>query len=187
MIVLRAQPNPDHLAIAAIAGLVPRMTLVTQNVDDLHERAGSHDVIHLHGRLHRPFCFACKRPFEYPPGIPDEPEGGRRVAPPRCKCGGKIRPGVVWFGESLPESEWDAANEAVYHCDAFLCIGTSSLVQPAARLPHLAIQNGALTLQVNPNPTSLDERASLNLHGAAGKVLPFLLDKVWGWQNANIQ
>ena len=180
MKVLRAQPNPAHLAIAALAGLVPRLTLVTQNVDDLHERAGNHDVIHLHGRLHKPFCFACKRPYEYPAGIPDEPEGGRRIEPPRCRCGGRIRPGVVWFGESLPDIEWDVANDAAYRCDAFLCIGTSSLVQPAARLPHLAIQRGALVIQVNPNPTSLDDSASLNLHGAAGEVLPWLIDKVWG-------
>jgi NAD-dependent deacetylase len=180
MKVLRAQPNPAHLAIAALAVLVPRLTLVTQNVDDLHERAGNLDVIHLHGRLNKPFCIACKRPYEYPPGIPDEPEGGRHIEPPRCKCGGRIRPGVVWFGESLPDSEWDAANDAAYRCNAFLCIGTSSLVQPAARLPHLAIQHGALVIQVNPNPTSLDDRASLNLQGAAGEVLPWLLDKVWG-------
>lgn len=180
MKVLRAQPNPAHLAIAALADLVPHLTLVTQNVDDLHERAGTLDVIHLHGRLHKPFCFACKRPYQCPSGIPDEPEGGRRIEPPRCKCGGRIRPGVVWFGESLPEIEWDAANDAASRCDAFLCIGTSSLVQPAARLPHLAIQHGALTLQVNPNPTALDDRASHNLHGAAGEVLPWLLDKVWG-------
>jgi NAD-dependent deacetylase len=104
MKVLRAQPNPAHLAIAALAGLVPRLTVVTQNVDDLHERAGNLDVLHLHGRLHKPFCFACKRPYEFSPGIPDEPEGGRHIEPPRCKCGGRIRPGVVWFGESLQDS-----------------------------------------------------------------------------------
>ena len=184
MKVLHAMPNPAHLAIAALAGLVPRLTLVTQNVDDLHERAGSLDVLHLHGRLHKPFCFACKRPYEYPSGIPDEPEGGRHIEPPRCKCGGRIRPGVVWFGESLPDSEWDAANDAAYRCDAFLCIGTSSLVQPAARLPHLAIQRGAMVIQINPNPTTLDDSASINLHGTAGDVLPWLLDKVWGTAGA---
>lgn len=180
MKVMRAQPNPAHLAIASLTKLVQRLTLVTQNVDDLHERAGSLDVQHLHGRLHKPFCFACKRPYEYPPGIPNEPEGGRHVEPPRCRCGGRIRPGVVWFWESLPDIEWDVANDAAYHCDAFLCIGTSSLVQPAARLPFLAIQRGALTIQVNPNPTSLDGRANLDLHGAAGDVMPWLVNKVWG-------
>lgn len=181
MKVLRAQPNPAHLAIAALAKLVPRLTLITQNVDDLHERAGSPDALHLHGRLNKPFCFACRRPYTYPPGIPDEPEGGRHVEPPRCNhCGGRVRPGVVWFGETLPDIEWDAANDAAYNCDVFFCIGTSSLVQPAARLSHLAVKRGALVIQVNPNPTSLDVWTSLNLHGAAGEVLPWVLDQVWG-------
>jgi len=179
--VLRAQPNPAHFAIAALQGKVPRLTVVTQNVDDLHERAGSRDVIHLHGRLDRPFCFACRRPGEYPPGIPDEPEGGRHLEPPRCiHCGGRLRPGVVWFGEMLPEAEWDAAIAAVEACDAFLCIGTSSVVQPAASLTARAIRRGALTIQVNPNPTDLDERVSLNLSGPAGVVMPALVEKVWG-------
>ena len=179
--VLRARPNPAHRAIAALAGRVARLTVVTQNVDDLHERAGSRDVIHLHGRLDKPFCFACRRPGEYPPGIPDEPEGGRHLEPPRCiYCGGRLRPGVVWFGEMLPEVEWDAAIAAVDACDAFLCIGTSSVVQPAASLTTRAIRRGALTIQVNPNPTDLDASVSLTLSGPAGVVMPALVERVWG-------
>jgi NAD-dependent deacetylase len=182
MKVLRAQPNPAHLAIAKLTKLVPRFTLITQNVDDLHERAGSLDVLHLHGRLHQPFCFSCNQPYDYPPGIPDEPEGGRRVDPPKCRCGGLIRPGVVWFWESLPASEWNVAEDSASQCDAFLCIGTSSIVQPAARLPFLAIRHGAITVQINPNITSLDDRASLNLHGPAGEIVPSFIDQVWGAQ-----
>ena len=106
--VLLAQPNPAHSVIAELANRFPRLTLVTQNVDDLHERAGSYNPIHLHGSLHRPRCFVCARHYDYPSGIPDEPEGGRRLEPPRCtNCGGYIRPGVVWFGESLPEQVFD--------------------------------------------------------------------------------
>jgi NAD-dependent deacetylase len=180
MQILQARPNPAHLAIAALVNLVPRLTLVTQNVDDLHERAGNLDVIHLHGRINKPFCFACKRPYIFLPGIPDEPEGGRHLAPPRCKCGGMIRPGVVWSGESLPEIDWDAANDAAYHCDVFLCIGTSSSVKPAAKLPYIAFQRGATVIQVNPNSTALDGFSHLNLQGAAGEVLPYLFEKVWG-------
>jgi NAD-dependent deacetylase len=180
MKVMRAQPNPAHLAIAALATKVPRLTLVTQNVDDLHERAGSQNVLHLHGRLNNPFCFACRRPAVYPDQIPEEPEGGRHVEPPRCPCGGRIRPGVVWFGEALPEIEWNAANDAASRCDVFLCIGTSALVQPAARLTTMAIQRGAVTIQVNPNPTSLDNLVTLNLPGPAGQVLPELIEKIWG-------
>lgn len=182
MKILQAQPNLAHLAIASLANLVPKLTLITQNVDDLHERAGSRDVLHLHGRINKPFCFTCRRPHEYPLGIPDEPESGRRLDPPRCKrCGGKIRPGVVWFGESLPDTEWDTANDAAFRCDVFFCIGTSSIVQPAARLAYLAFQRGAIVIQINPNPTSLDNRASLNLHGPAGEVLPWLISKIPAW------
>lgn len=180
MQVMRARPNSAHLAITALATRVPRLTLVTQNVDDLHERAGSRDVLHLHGQLNRPICFACRRPAVYPDTIPDEPEGGRHVEPPRCSCGGRIRPGVVWFGEILPETEWGAANDAANHCDVFLCIGTSSVVQPAARLTMMAIKRGAITIQVNPNPTALDDRVSLNLSGQAGAVVPELVETAWG-------
>lgn len=181
MMVLRAQPNPAHQAIAALAGSMKRLTVITQNVDDLHERAGSPDVLHLHGRLAKPHCFACRRPYTYPPEIPEEPEGGRRIDPPRCnRCGGRIRPRVVWFGEMLPDIEWDAACNAAYNCQAFLCVGTSSLVQPAARLPSLASQRVAVTVQINPNPTALDGRVTLNLPGPAGIVLPALVNAVWG-------
>ena len=180
MKVLRAQPNPAHLAIAELEARVPRFTLVTQNVDNLHERAGSRDVLHLHGRLNKPFCFACRRPAVYPDGIPDEPDGGRRLDPPRCRCGGLIRPGVVWFGEMLPETEWDAANDAASRCDAFLCVGTSSLVQPAGSLTTMAVRRRAVTIQVNPNPTSLDGLVTLNLPGPAGQVLPDLVKTIWG-------
>ena len=183
MKVLRAQPNPAHLAIAMLETLVPRLTLVTQNVDDLHERAGSRDVLHLHGSINRPFCFVCRLPAIYPAGIPVEPDGGRRLEPPRCKCGGRIRPGVVWFGEPLPDNEWSAANDAANQCDVFLCIGTSSLVQPAARLPIVAIQRGVVTIQVNPNPTSLDDQVTINLPGPAGHVLPKLVETIWDVDN----
>lgn len=180
MNVLRAHHNPAHAAIAQLEANVSRFTLITQNVDDLHERAGSRDPLHLHGRLNVPHCFACKRKGTYPPGIPDEPEGGRRVEPLRCEyCGGRLRPGVVWFGESLPESEWDAANEAAWQCDVFITVGTSAVVQPAARLTTLAIQRGAITIQTNPNPTSLDQQVTLNLSGPAGEVLPALVREVW--------
>ena len=104
--ILAAQPNPAHWALAAMAGLVPQFTLITQNVDDLHERAGSDDVLHLHGQLSRPYCERCRRGFVHPAGIPDLPPDGARIDPPRCEaCDARIRPGVVWFGESLPANE----------------------------------------------------------------------------------
>jgi len=179
MIVMRAQPNPGHLAIARLASLVPQLTLVTQNVDDLHERAGSLDVLHLHGRINKPFCFDCRHPYEYPPGVPDEPDRGRRLAPPRCNhCNGNIRPGVVWFGDNLPAAEWKIAVDETLRCDVFICVGASLQVQPAAQLPFLASKHGALFIQINPNPISLNLQASINLNGTAGEVLPWLVETV---------
>lgn len=181
MQVLLAQPNPAHLAIAQMTMRYPALTLITQNVDDLHERAGSTSVIHLHGSLHRPHCLACRRPHALPSGIPDEPEGGRRLAPPRClHCGGPIRPGVVWFGENLPKAEWRAANKAAKDCDLFFSIGTSSLVHPVATLALEAAKHRACIVQINTQPTELDRVAHYNLVGKAGEILPALCREAFG-------
>ena len=178
--VLRALPNPAHIAIVELARHVPRLTVMTQNVDDLHERAGSCGVLHLHGSLHSPRCFACGRAYLLPPGILDEPEGWRRLRPPLCKhCGGAIRPGVVWFGESLPEDALDSAFAAARTCDLLFAIGTSGLVQPAARIPWLAKQAGAKVVQVNPMATALDEKCTWTLRGAAGAIIPSLLQSAF--------
>lgn len=177
MKVLQAKPNPAHFAIAELAQLTKKFTLITQNVDDLHERAGSVDVIHLHGSLHKPRCFACSRPYEFPVGIPDEPADGRKLEPPRCDhCNGRIRPGVVWFGEMMPELEWQKAEVAAKNCDLFICVGTSSVVYPAAELPIYAAKNGAKVVQVNPEITSLYKTADYNLLGKAGDILPKLIE-----------
>lgn len=183
MKIMQAQPNSAHLAIATLAKLVSELTVITQNIDDLHERAGSDGVLHLHGRINSPVCFRCRRPYEYPAGIPNEPEGGRQLEPPRCKtCNSKIRPGAVWFGESLPATEWSKAKKAVKNCEVFFCIGTSLIVQPAAQLVQLAIKHGALVIQINPNTTAQDNSINLNLHGPAGEVLPWLINQVPTWQ-----
>lgn len=178
--VLAAEPNPGHRALAAMARLVPQFTLITQNVDDLHERAGSRNVLHLHGELARPYCEACRGPHAFPPGVPQLPSGGAKIQPPRCTaCGARIRPGVVWFGESLPELPWLAAREAAKHCDVFLCCGTSSVVQPAASLTEIAIGAGAMTVQVNPNRTDVDDKVTITLRGPSGIVLPQLVAETW--------
>jgi len=175
MKVLQAQPNDAHHAIAAFARRRDA-SVVTQNVDDLHERAGSAVNAHLHGSLHRPRCFDCGRPGRYPAGTPAVADGGERVEPPLCdRCGGRLRPGVVWFGESLPETDWQRAMEAVAVADLVISIGTSSLVWPAAEIPRWAAQRGACVVQVNPRPTALDEVADYSLRGAAGRILPTLL------------
>lgn len=178
---LRARPNAAHLAIAELARHAPELIVVTQNVDDLHERAGSARVAHLHGSLHAPRCSACAAPHVFPGGMPDEPGEGRRVTPPACaQCGAPVRPGVVWFGESLPGDAWDAALRAAGQCDLLFSIGTSALVYPAAELPQRALAAGATVVQVNPAVTPLDRQAHCNLHGAAADVMPRLLAAGFG-------
>jgi NAD-dependent deacetylase len=180
MQVMRAAPNPGHLAIKECADRIPSLTLVTQNVDDLHERAGSDPVHHLHGRIAAPYCLGCRQAHVLPAAIPQEPDNGRRLPPPQClQCGGTVRPGVVWFGEMLPQHEWDLAARATSECDVFFCIGTSSLVYPAASLLPIAARAGAVTIQVNPAGTA-DAQLSFDLRGRSGVLLPELVRATWG-------
>lgn len=174
--VLRSAPNAAHRAIAELARHVPELLVVTQNVDDLHERAGSPRVEHLHGSLHAPRCSACGAAQAFADALPDEPREGRRIAPPACAhCGAPVRPGVVWFGESLPRDAWNAALQAAETCDLLLSIGTSALVYPAAELPQRALAAGAVVAQINPSATPLDAHAHHNLRGAAADLMPALL------------
>lgn len=178
---LRAQPNPAHLAIAELAARVPRLTLVTQNVDDLHERAGSREVIHLHGSLQAPRCFDCGQPQACPAVGPDAREEGRRLPPPRCTCcGGAVRPGVVWFGETLPEAELQRAFAAASECDLLLSIGTSGQVYPAAQVPRIALRSGARVVHINPQPVAACDPREHGLQGASGVLLPQLLRAAFG-------
>lgn len=180
MQVLQAQPNPAHQAIAELARHVPRLTLITQNVDDLHERAGSLDVIHLHGSLHTPRCFRCGKAPATSLGTPDEPEGGRRLEPPRClACEGPLRPGVVWFGESLPADALNAAYEAARDCDVLLSVGTSGVVYPAAEVPELAWRAGATVVHVNPQLQTSHREREFALVGPAGEQLPDLVNQAF--------
>jgi NAD-dependent deacetylase len=179
MSVMQAQPNEGHVAIATLQRRLKNLSLVTQNVDDLHERAGAHFVRHLHGTILQPRCASCGMPYQLPLEIPQEPQGGRRVEPPRCtRCAALVRPGVVWFGESLPRREWEAAERAARLCDVFFCVGTSGLVEPAASLVHIASENGAVTVQVNTEPTGLEDRLSYDLRGSAAVVFPELVRRL---------
>ncbi len=174
--VLNAVPNPAHRVIAELASRLPRVTLVTQNADDLHERAGSQGVIHLHGSLQTPRCFDCGERYGGLVRELDEPEEGRRLAPPRCaSCGGPVRPGVVWFGESMPEAALQQAFEAAAECDLLFSVGTSGLVYPAAQVPQIASRNGATVVHINPQPVAASKPREYSLPGAAGLVLPQLL------------
>lgn len=174
MKVMQAQPNPAHLALARLAERKPEMTLITQNVDDLHERAGSAEVIHLHGSLHKPRCFACAREPGTALAAPNEPEDGRVLEPPRCQhCGGRLRPGVVWFGEALPQAALASAFKAAQEAELLLIVGTSGMVYPAAELPEIARRAGANILHINPQ-LELKE-GDWGIAGLAGEVLPQLI------------
>ena len=145
-------------------------------MDDLHERAGSVGVLHLHCSLHSARCAACGQAYTFPPAIPDEPDGGRRLRPPRCnRCGGSVRPGVVWFDENFPVRELSLAFAAAGECDVLFAIGTSGLVQPAAGVPSFARRTGALVVQVNPVNNPQDNASTWSLQDEAGVVMPKLL------------
>ena len=166
-----AQPNPGHAALVQFQERFADFTLVTQNVDGLHARAGSRDVIELHGSIATTLCFDERIP------VTDFTDDGQNC--PRCPgCGAWLRPGVVWFGESLPRAALQRAERAAASCDVLFSIGTSSLVQPAAGLPLLAKQRGALLIEVNPSPTPLTAHADQVLSGPAGQVLPQLLQQL---------
>lgn len=178
--VVRAQPNPAHTAIAELAKHVPHLTVITQNVDDLHERAGSPDVVHLHGSLHSPRCIDCSAPFleALPEG--SMPEGGLRIDPPHCRtCNGLVRPGVVWFGEMLPEAQWSAGLTAAENSDLFLSVGTSGVVYPAAELPLRALGEGALVVHINPVTFEVS-RQEFFLKGTAAQQLTEVLASAYG-------
>lgn len=180
--VRAAQPHAGHHALAELARLKPGLTVVTQNVDDLHERAGSVDVLHLHGSLFASRCFACARPcgdVELPADAIDRPT--LRLPPPRCEhCGGPVRPGVVWFGESLPAEAWQQARAAAEACDLLLAIGTSGVVHPAASLPGIAKAHGARVVEINPIATELSDQADAVWRVTAGEGLPQLQSGVQG-------
>jgi NAD-dependent deacetylase len=164
------QPNAGHRALAAYAQLHPgRLTLITQNVDGLHQRAGSEGVLCLHGDLMRDRFLEPPRPCCHPETV----EAG---SPPHCpRCGNLLRPGVVWFGEPLPLAVFDAAQQAACACDLMLVVGTAGAVYPAAGLAHSARSAGARVVVVNTAPSELDDVAHTVLRGAAAQVLPALL------------
>ena len=168
------EPNAGHHALARLQALVPHFTLITQNVDNLHQRAGSDEVIELHGNITQSRCIDC----EAEAGEADlEPlaEG----TPARCGgCGGLIRPGVVWFGEMLPEGAMEQASEAATEADVFLSIGTSAVVYPAAGLPLLAAEHGAYAAEINIEQSAVAGYMSEVVLGPSGQVLPSLVEAV---------
>jgi NAD-dependent deacetylase len=169
-IIRDVQPNAGHVALARMEKLVPDFAVITQNIDNLHRRAGSTRVHELHGNIERNYCMECGTRYTNEevlsaPGVP------------LCSaCGGRIRPDVVWFGEMLPEDEWEASVRAAESASLFLSIGTSAVVYPAASLPIVAQRQGAYLVEVNPEPTPLTAQADEFLQGQAGTILPLLYE-----------
>lgn len=171
-----AQPNAAHLVFPAFASTGRKVSIITQNIDDLHERAGSSSVLHLHGSLGTPKCFACHRPAQLEPDQLQISEEGELIAPPRCqRCRGKLRPGVVWYGEALSSGAWKAAVSLVKNCDVVISVGTSGFVTPAAELPDIALAAGTTVIHVNRVNVSTGKPNELMLLGQASEVLPILL------------
>lgn len=167
------QPNPGHYALAELSRKVPHFTLITQNVDGLHQRAGSQDVLELHGNISRVRCAECGK------FASTWTEDGVNV--PRCAaCGGLLRPHVVWFGESLPRAELESAVFAARTCNIFFSIGTSGVVQPAASLAYSAKNRGAVVVEVNAEETPLTPKVDYFFKGKSGESLPELVKAVWG-------
>jgi len=168
----KCEPNPGHFALARMQAEFEaagkRFTLITQNVDRLHQQAGSRDPVELHGTLWLWRCTSCgeereERQIPFP------------EHPPRCSCGGYRRPGVVWFGESLPEAALAAAWRAAESCELFMSLGTSSVVEPAASLIRVAASTGAKTVEINLDETPISALADISVRGRTGELLPQII------------
>src|SRR5690606_7624202 len=168
-------PNPGHYALAELERLLERaggtFVLLTQNVDRLHQRAGSRNVVELHGSLRAWRCVEC--------GIEREETGAAFAAyPPRCACGGLRRPAVVWFGELLPPRALARAHAALETCDTFLALGTGATGEPAASFVHVARARGARIMEINPEATPVSDVSDYTLRGRTGEILPRIVARL---------
>ncbi len=172
-LIAATQPNPGHQALLELESLLgDAFTLITQNVDGLHARAGSKNIIELHGNIFVNRCNECHKRFS-------EDSLNFDQLPPEClSCGGAVRPGVVWFGEGLDSIAIEDAFSNSHQATLFLSIGTSAVVHPAASLPQIAKQNGAYLLEINPERTPLSSLADVVINGSSAKVLPPLVEKI---------
>ncbi len=170
--ILRARPNPGHLALAELEQMGHLSTIITQNIDGLHQEAGNTDVIEFHGNARRLFCTKCSRQFR-------AEELRLENLPPGCQCGGIIKPDVVFFGELIPPKALQRAQQEAQSCDLMLVIGTSAVVYPAADISKTAKWCGAEVVEINPQPTPLSFSVSdYIIKGTAGKVLPQIVEEL---------
>lgn len=164
-VIMQAEPNAGHRAIVELERLVPSVSVITQNIDGLHAAAGSAEVIELHGNIRRNFCQRCLRRYD------DETLLTEQTVQ-QCECGGRIRPDVVWFGENLPTDQWELAERRSLRANVFFSIGTSAVVYPAAGLPMLAREAGAMLVEINPEESPLTPYAHESIRATSGAALP---------------
>ena len=169
-VVSESEPNASHRAIVEMENYFPDVKVITQNIDNLHKRAGSKTVYELHGNIERNYCIKCKK--VYYDNIP------LKDKIPVCECGGLIRPNVVWFGEYLPQDQFDASYLAAENADIFFIVGTSAIVFPAASLIYKAKDSGAALVEVNIERTEVSGIVDFSLFGKAGEVLPEVLNTI---------
>ena len=160
------EPNPGHYALAQLEEMQFLRHVITQNIDGLHKKAGSQNVTEIHGSLREIYCVSCKKEYL----APDVPEG----QPPFCECGGVLKPNTVLFGEQLPPEALEKAHHESSTCKIMLVIGTSAVVQPAASLPYLAQQNGAVVIEINPEKAF--PGANMHIEEKTGTALPKIVD-----------
>jgi NAD-dependent deacetylase len=169
-IVHKSKPNAGHLAIVEMEKYFDEVAVVTQNVDNLHRRAGSKTVYELHGNIEKNFCVKCKKRYD------DELEFKDGIS--KCSCGGLIRPDVVWFGEFLSPVQFNLSEKAAISCDIFFIVGTSAVVYPAASLVEVAKHHRAFLVEVNIEETEASSIADVSLFGESGAILPQIVEQV---------
>jgi NAD-dependent deacetylase len=170
-----ASPNAAHVALADLEAMGYLKAVITQNIDNLHQRAGSRRVLELHGHLREATCTRCYRVVPIDPVLEQTVLSGRI---PHCECGGVLKPNVILFGEQLPVRVFNEAMAEAQNCDLILIAGSSLEVTPAADIPFVALESGAKAIVVNFEPTCIDDRADVVIHGDVAVVLPAIVDAV---------
>ncbi len=176
IIIEQTPPNAGHFALAEMEQLFADFHIITQNIDGLHQKSGSNNVVEIHGNIMHNYCIDCQKTYSAKEF--DEIYQHNADHIPRCECGGLIRPDVVWFGEQLPQEALEKAFQLTEDADLFFSVGTSAQVRPAADLPILGLQKGAFLVEINPAKTGLTNYTHLNIQGKSGEILPQLLREI---------